>query len=267
MNVTVTAPAAELEPPLLSLDGMSTAGAALSWTTVDGATVYELLRYGSDGPTLVSTDRNAFLDNDVRMGETYTYSVRAFTAGAWTGYGTDLELVFKPFSDVSGKKTTEYIAWAFNNGVVNGTSATTFSPDAPCTRAQFVMMLWKLHGSPEVAGENPFAAVRGAKTTRAILWALDAGAIVQAERFHPNDNISRAQIVMILWKLAGSPEAEGESPFTDVTGAKTNKAVLWAYQNEITRGTSDASFSPDDDCTRVQLVIFLYKYNELFPVI
>ena len=254
-------------PPLF-LDGMSTYGVNLGWPAMDAAERYELQRKaGGDWVTIMSGPAFGFVDADVDMGQTYFYRVRAFNGTDWTDWSNEVEAFFNPFSDVSGKKTIEYVAWAFNNGIVNGTSSTTFTPDDPCTRIQFIMMLWKMHGSPVVGGKNPFEDISGKKTTNAILWALSAGVINSGKTFDPNGNISRVQIVMILWKLAGSPEVTGENPFVDVSGKKTTKAVLWAYQNGITKGTDKTHFAPDDDCTRVQLVVFLYKYNGIYHVI
>ena len=72
---------------------------------------------------------------------------------------------------------------------------------------------------------------------------------------------------MILWKLAGSPKAKGDFPFTDIVGNKSKQAVLWAYTTGITTGTSETTFSPDDPCTRLQLVIFLNRYNDNYKVL
>ena len=80
------------------------------------------------------------------------------------------------------------------------------------------MMLWKMNGRPEVSGKNPFKDVTGKKTIKAILWALNEGIIVSGKTFDPEGEISRAQIVMMLWKMSGSPSDTGTSPFTDVKG-------------------------------------------------
>ena len=254
--------------PDMEIDGVFTAGVSLSWNALNNTTNYELQRKDSgDWKTLTTTSATAYTDASAKMGVTYAYRVRAYIGGAWSDWSDATSLLFNPFSDVSGKKTVEYVAWAFNNGIVNGTSTTTFAPDRSCSRIQFVMMLWKMHGSPEVGGKNPFSDISGDKTTKAILWALKAGVINSGTQFRPDDGITRGEIVMILWKLAGSPAAEGELPFRDVSGAKTAKAVLWAYRSGITKGTDKTHFAPDDPCTRVQLVVFLYKYNEIFHVI
>ena len=258
-------PVAAAPAPALKLAGMSTKGAALSWSAIADASSYELQGRTGEGSwaLLDKSGSTAFTHSAVKMGETYGYRVRALAGGAWTAWSEELRVFFNPFKDVSGTKTIEYVAWAYNNEIVKGTSETTFKPDAGCTRIQFVMMLWKMNGSPEVSGKNPFSDISGSKTTKAILWALEAGVINSGKTFDPDGNITRVQIVMILWKLAGSPEVTGTNPFKDVSGTKTTKAVLWAYQNGITKGTSATTFAPDKDCTRVQLVVFLYKYNQL----
>ena len=79
--------------------------------------------------------------------------------------------------------------------------------------------------------------------------------------FSPDDGLTRAQFIMMLWKLDGSPEMTGELPFTDVTGRKLSKAVNQAYQTGISKGTSATTFSPDQECTRLEMVFFLYKYH------
>lgn len=257
--IRLVGPANEAEAPAVS---MSTGGVTLRWSPVAGAERYEVLRLaGEDWLPLDTVAEPAYTDAAVRMGERYDYRVRAFDGEGWTLCGEAQGLLFNPFADVSGAKTVEYVAWAYNSGLVRGVSETGFSPDAPCSRVQFVMILWKMNGSPEPEGENPFADVSGAQTTKAVLWALQAGVINSGRRFDPDGSITRAQVVMILWKLAGCPETGGELPFTDVSGAKTQKAVRWAFQNGIVKGTGEARFSPGRACTRVQLVVLLYKFD------
>jgi len=169
------------------------------------------------------------------------------------------------FTDITGDKSKGYVSWAYENGIVKGTGENSFSPNDGCTRIQFIMMLWKMHGEPKVTGvENPFSDVSGAKTIKAINWALKVSIINPGETFNPNGEITRSQIVMILYKLAGSPKVKTtDNPFTDVTGNKLTKAVLWAKEKGITKGTSDTTFSPNEPCKRLELVIFLYKYGKI----
>ncbi|MBR4393013.1 MAG: S-layer homology domain-containing protein [Oscillospiraceae bacterium] len=259
------------EPPELQNLSASSKGVTLSWNDVSDAAKYKVYRKSTGGSweALKATKETSYTDAAVQMGAKYAYKVRATNGVAWSDDSNEDSIVFNPFIDVeSGGTPFKYVSWAYNNGVVTGTSDTTFSPKANCTKVQFVMMLWKMHGSPMVGGENPFSDISGTKTTNAIMWALNKGIINSGSKFNPKTPISRSQIVMMLWKLAGSPKATGENPFSDITdGSKLCKAVMWAYNNKITKGTSDTTFSPDNDCTRLQLVTFLYKYNNIYHVI
>ncbi len=226
------------------------------------AAKYQVYRKASGGEwaALKTVKSLRYTDTTAKMGTKYAYKVRAYINGAWTPFGTGQTITFNPFTDVS-EDMTEFksIAWAYNNGIVKGTSDTTFSPDASLTRAQFVMMLWKMNGSPTVSGvKNPFTDVSGDKTVKAVLWALQKGIIVKGTEFHPTDSISRIQVIMILWKLAGSPKVSAKNPFTDVSGSKTVKAMNWAYSKKI-QGTSSTAFSPSADCSRAQMTYFMYK--------
>ena len=172
-----------------------------------------------------------------------------------------------PFDDVAGSDSYyTSVAWAYYNGVVKGTSATTFSPAENCTRGQFVLMLYRLAGKPDVSGTaNPFRDVK--KTDpyyKAVLWAYSEGIIkgTGATTFSPNSPIRRGQLMLMLYRLAGKPEANtSNNPFTDVEKSDScYKAVLWAYQTGLTKGTSATTFSPSANCTRGQLVLFLYRF-------
>ena len=257
-------------PELQSLSS-SSRGVALSWNST-GAEKYRLFRKASGGSweTLKTTAKTGYTDTKAQMGTKYAYRVCAYKNSKWSDYSSSKSILFNPFTDISsGAKAFEYISWAYNNGIVTGTSDTTFSPDNTCTKAQFVMMLWKMNGSPAVSGTNPFSDIEdGTKICKAVLWALDKGIVNSGSTFNPGAPITRGQIVMILWKLAGSPKASGENPFTDIEdGTKLCKAAMWAYQNGITKGASETTFAPDKNCTRQQLVTFLYKYNSVYKLV
>ena len=154
--------------------------------------------------------------------------------------------------------------WAVGEGITSGTTATTFSPDAACTRAQIVTFLWRAAGSPAPKSSvNPFTDVKAdAYYYDAVLWAVENGitAGTTATTFSPDATCTRAHIVTFLWRAQESPAAKGVNPFTDVAAdAYYADAVLWAVENGITSGTSDCTFSPDADCTRAQIVTFLYR--------
>ena len=158
------------------------------------------------------------------------------------------------------------VQWAVDHDpqITNGTSPTTFSPDATCTRAQVVTFLWRAMGEPEpVSTVNPFADVNpDAYYYKAVLWAVEKKitAGTSASTFSPNAGCTRGQVATFLWRTQGEPAANGSNPFTDVsTNAYYYNAVLWAVANEVTNGTSETTFSPEATCTRGQIVTFLYR--------
>ncbi|MCC8080284.1 MAG: S-layer homology domain-containing protein, partial [Oscillospiraceae bacterium] len=149
--------------------------------------------------------------------------------------------------------------------VSEGVSDDSFGADLGCTRAQIVTYLYRLAGSPDVeGGTHGFDDVDSdAYYHDAILWAVANGITngTSETTFDPELICTRAQIVTFLHRFAGQAEAEGDHGFDDVhSSAYYSDAVLWAVVNEITNGTGDTTFSPDDDCTRAQVVTFLYRY-------
>ena len=172
---------------------------------------------------------------------------------------------YEPFVDVSENAYySQAVLWAVENGITNGTSATTFSPDLLCTRAQMVTFLWRTAGEPTAAaGENPFTDVEeGTYYYEAVLWAVEKGITkgTSADEFSPDAIVTRAQAVTFLWRAAGEPTVTEESPFTDVDeDAYYAEAVLWAAENGVTEGTTEETFSPENGCTRSQSVTFLYR--------
>lgn len=160
-----------------------------------------------------------------------------------------------PFTDV---KESNYfydpVLWAVEQNITSGTSSTTFSPEQTCTRSQIIAFLWRAAASPEPTGTNPFTDVKeGAYYEKAATWAAEQG-MVSGTEFKPNDPCTRLMAIEFMWKQAGSPEAS-ETVFTDVS----SDAVDWAVETGVTSGTSDTTFSPDQICTRGQIVTFLYR--------
>lgn len=169
------------------------------------------------------------------------------------------------FSDVSSSAYyADAVRWAVENGITSGTSATTFSPDAFCTRAQTVTFLWRAMGSPEPdSATSPFTDVSADDYYyKAVLWAMEKGitAGTSATTFSPDASCTRGQVVTFLWRTEGQPAASGNI-FSDVNStAYYGPAVAWAVQQQITSGTSETTFSPDATCTRGQIVTFLYRH-------
>ncbi len=167
-----------------------------------------------------------------------------------------------PFSDVAAASPYyEGILWAVENNVTIGTTATTFSPANPCTRAQIITFLWRAAGSPEPESmESTFRDVTDASAYyyKAVLWAAEEG-IVGGGTFAPNDPCTRAMAVYFIWRANGSGEAADVS-FTDVAAdADYADAVDWAVAQGVTLGTTATTFSPMNSCTRGQIATFLYR--------
>ena len=169
------------------------------------------------------------------------------------------------FVDVAtGSYYEDAVDWAVGNGITQGTDATHFSPDGICTRAQAVAFLWRAAGSPKPETRTmPFTDVpAGSYYYDAVLWAVenDITKGTSDTTFSPNMTCTRAQIVAFLWRSEKSPAAGTANPFADVKStAYYADAVLWAVKENITRGTTNTTFSPDADCTRSQIVTFLWR--------
>ena len=172
------------------------------------------------------------------------------------------------FIDVSDEAYyAESVAWAIGKGITNGTSPRIFSPDSTCTRAQAVTFLWRAAGSPEPnSSVNPFVDVSVDQYySKAVMWAMDQGITngVDATHFAPDSSCTRGQVVTFLWRAEGKSEPEPDILYlTDMEPeAYYFKAVMWALERDITNGTSATTFSPNQTCTRAQIVTFLYRAN------
>ena len=235
-------------------------GSAIDKITKDSGTTIDLTAYK---PTRAGyTFAGWFSDKALTKAVTSVKLTANTTVYAkWTQSGT----AQNPFVDVKeGAYYYDAVLWAVEQKITSGTSATTFSPDASCTRAQMVTFLWRAAGSPKVEnGKNPFADVKAdAYYYDAVLWAVEKGVTsgTSATTFSPDATVTRGQTVTFLYRNAGSPEVSGTMPFTDVEAdAYYAKAVQWAVQQKITTGTSETTFSPMSDCTRGQIVTFLYR--------
>ena len=169
------------------------------------------------------------------------------------------------FVDVAtGSYYEDAVDWAVENGITKGTDDTHFSPDGICTRAQAATFLWRAAGSPKPETRTmPFTDVPvGSYYYDAVLWAVENGITkgTSDTTFSPNMTCSRAQIVAFLWRSEKSPAAGTANPFADVkSDAYYADAVLWAVKENITKGTTSTTFSPNADCTRAQIVTFLWR--------
>ena len=172
------------------------------------------------------------------------------------------------FVDVKpGDYFYDAVNWAVGKGVTSGTSATTFSPNASCTRAQIVTFLWRASGSPEPkAASNPFTDVAAdAYYAKAVLWAVENGITkgTSDTTFSPNASCTRAQGVTFLWRANGAPAASAAASFTDVAAdAYYAPAVAWAAEKNVVGGVGNGLFAPNAVCTRAQIVSMLYRLSK-----
>ena len=156
------------------------------------------------------------------------------------------------------------VDWAVAKDVTAGTSATTFSPNRPCTRAQVVTFLWRAMGEPAAQSAGTFTDVSAdSYYAKAVDWAVEKGITAGTSKtaFSPDQPCTRAQVVTFLWRAMDKPqEMNGADLFTDVPAdSYFFQAVQWAVNHEVTEGTSKTTFSPNQSCTRAQVVTFLYR--------
>lgn len=169
------------------------------------------------------------------------------------------------FTDVKeGAYYVDAVNWAVDKKVTSGKTETTFAPNDSCTRAQAVTFLWRAAGSPEpTASEMTFTDVKAdSYYYKAVLGAVENKITsgMSDTLFAPDATCSRSQIVTFLYRMQNSPESKAENPFTDVKAdAYYANAVLWAVENGVTTGASATTFDPAGDCTRGQIVTFLYR--------
>ena len=207
-------------------------------------------------------------DKEIKLTEKngkYTFTMPASKVTVAAMFKAEQSTGKNPFTDVpAGSYYEDAVIWAVDKGITTGTSATTFNPNGICTRAQAVTFLWRAAGSPAAkSSAMPFADVKaGSYYYDAVLWAVEQGITkgTSDTMFSPDATCTRAQIVTFLWRSQKSPAAGTANPFTDVkASAYYADAVLWAVKHNITVGTTFSIFSPDEECTRAQIVTFLYR--------
>lgn len=179
------------------------------------------------------------------------------------------EYVPFPFTDVPKtawcRADVEYV---WQHGIMKGISATKFGPDTKMTRAMFVTVLYRMEGSPSVEGmQIPAFTDIGAKWCYdAIIWAYNAGVTLgkTATTFAPNDSITRAEIVTMVYRYSGSPTVSGVPNFTDAAsvGAWARDAIIWATSVGVINGYTDGSFGPNKTALRSEMAAMLHRYME-----
>ena len=213
--------------------------------------------------TLTVTDKNG---NELTLKDKgdgkYTFTMPAGKVEVKATFMED-NSVLNFFYDVpNGAYFYEAVKWAVDKGVTNGLSDTMFGPYESCTRAQIVTFLWRAAGSPEPKTASSFTDVPvSTYYAKAVAWAVENGITngMTETAFAPNATCTRGQSVTFLYRaLKGI--ASGSANFTDVASdAFYADAISWAVANNVTNGTSNTTFSPNADCTRAEIVTFLYR--------
>ena len=225
-------------------------------TAASGYQVAQVSAVDKDGKTVSLTDKGDGV---------YTFVMPASKVNVTVRFAQVQKPEEKdPYGDVS-KDSYYYdaVKWAAETGVTTGVGDGLFAPEWICTRGQIVTFLWRASGSPAPkATELPFTDVAAdAYYAQAVLWAVENGITngTSETTFSPDQTCTRAHAVAFLYRMSGSPAAAG-STFSDVAAdAYYSAAVAWAVEKGITNGTSGTTFSPDDTCTRGQIVTFLYR--------
>ena len=199
-----------------------------------------------------------------QIGTTVAAAGHKFFGGVCSVCGAKGAEAAPKFDDVkSGAFYFDAVQWAVKNGITNGTGKNTFSPNDVCSRYQIVMFLWRAAGQPEAKAAVSFADVKpGDIFYEAVQWAVERGITkgTSSTSFSPFAPCTRGQIVTFLYRSAGSPKVSGACNFSDVSsGSFCHDAVIWASSEGITNGTSAGRFSPNEGCTRAQVVTFLYR--------
>ena len=218
--------------------------------------------------TISVTDKNG---NDLKLTDKgngkYTFTMPASKVEVKVTFMED-NSVLNFFYDVPNDAYYyEAVKWAAENGITGGVDNSLFAPNQPCTRAQIVTFLWRAAGSPVVNYLMPFADVdEGAYYAEAVRWAASTGIVtgLTETTFGTNDVCTRAQAATMIYRYA---QAQGKGftgawmfllPFTDVP-EWAYESVAWCYMNGVTTGVSETAFAPGNDCTRAQIVTFLWR--------
>ena len=216
--------------------------------------------------TLTVTDKNG---NELTLKDKgngkYTFTMPAGKVEVKAVFAKKVET--SPFDDVSADAYyNQAVQWAQEKGITDGISSNLFGPKQPCTRSQIVTFLWRAAGSPEPKGTaaGMTDVLPGSYYAKAVAWAVENGITTGTAEgtFSPDATCTRAQAVTFLAR-AQNAKATGKTAFSDVPAdSYFADAVAWAQANGVTTGTTATTFSPDNDCTRAQIVTFLYRANQ-----
>ena len=204
-------------------------------------------------------------DKEIKLTEKngkYTFTMPASKVEIQATFVKETEI--SPFGDVSTDAYYyEAVKWAQKKGITGGIGNDLFGPNQPCTRAQIATFLWRAAGSPEPKNMSSFSDVpTDSYYAKAVAWAVENGITAGTGdgKFSPNAPCTRAQSVTFLYRASGSPAVSDSAVFADVeANVFYADAVAWAVANGVTNGTTSSTFSPDNGCTRAQIVTFLYR--------
>ena len=215
--------------------------------------------------TITVTDKNGDKVKLTEKSGKYTFTMPASKVTVKATFAEVVTEPDNPFVDLADD-TYYYdaVLWAAEEGITGGVDDTHFAPNATCTRAQAVTFLWRAAGCPAPKSSvMTFTDVaEGSYYYDAVLWAVEQGITkgTTDTTFSPNATCTRAQIVTFLWRSQEAPAADAVNPFTDVKAdTYYAEAVLWAVKEDVTKGTTDTTFSPNADCTRAQIVTFIWR--------
>ena len=214
--------------------------------------------------TLTVTDKNGdeLTLKDKGSGK-YTFTMPAGKVEVKATFMEDNSMLNFFYDVPNGAYFYEAVKWAVENGITTGVGNDLFAPEQPCTRAQIVTFLWRAAGSPEPkdAASGMSDVVSGSYYEKAVAWAIENGITTgtTTSTFSPNATCTRAQSVTFLYRALGTAPTTVNG-FTDVAAdAFYADAVAWAVESGVTNGTTDSTFSPNNSCTRAQIVTFLYR--------
>ena len=217
--------------------------------------------YAPETVTVTDANGNELPLTDLGGGK-YSFTMPSGTVSVKATFMEDNSLLNFFYDVPNDAYYYEAVKWAVEKGVTNGIGNNLFGPDQTCTRAQIVTFLYRAAGSPEPTGSASFADVSAdSYYAKAVAWAVENGITtgVGGDRFAPDDACTRAQVVTFLARAAKAV-SDGQAAFTDIPAdAYYASAVAWAADNGVTTGVSGGRFAPDSDCTRAQIVTFLYR--------
>ena len=253
--------------------GFVSAGYAVSIAKTENGTVTASAETAEEGKTItltVKAETGYVLKTLTAAAEGKDLTLTAGKNGTYTftmpAADVTVTAVFEKiaFADVkSGSYCYDAVQWAVAKGITLGMSDGSFEPNAPCTRGQIVTFLWRAMGCPAPKSTvNPFTDVKsGSYCYEAVLWAVEQGITkgTTATTFSPNAACTRGQAVTFLCRAVGT-EGTGDTGFADVSANSfCAGSVKWAVENGVTKGTTATTFSPNETCTRGQIVTFLYR--------